>query len=1138
MSNEPRNMDMRALAGKSGVIGLLLSLLVSGLARADTTFVAAGTVDALWTSSGSPYVVQGNISVLAGDSLTIEPGVRVYFAGAYSLSVFGYLAVNGAHGDSVVFTTDTLQNPTKWRGMSLSNADDSSYIQYAVFEHSLANGNLGADSLGGALIVSNGTTISVEHTTFRRNRAELAGGGVYVSASTLLMDSCFFERNISRAEGGGLFLNNSVNSVVSSTRLFRNSALNGSGGGSYVRGTTPLLMSCTFDSNFARVNGGGIMFKNSFATLDCTVIKGNQGRGHGGGIACENSSPQIIDCVLDANYTTDFDGGGIYNWESSPHMLRCKIVNNRSADDGGGIHSYRELSNGIFEQCEVRGNLANGEGAGIWVTLDGAPTFIDCIVRDNTAGLYGGGVFLRNNAHPTFTNCDFDSNTSLGNGGGLSIRQSQPTLSNCRIRSNSADDEGGGVHLWEAAEAVVTNCLIADNSAGLNGGGISTNQSTLTATNCLVVSNSTAAQGGGLATANASKINLLHCTFGGNIGGGLRLESSVSDIENTVIGASAGNNLYLAGGSSSRVAYSLIETSPIFSGNDPSQGPPHLGILTATNANGDSCDTYFNVYGDAEFTDESGGDWSLMSSSRAIGAGNWNLLATDLAGEPRPQPVMTLPDMGAFESVDGFSPDGLFGSLFGALGPDTFKVVADIVIDSANSLVLAPGTTLLFCGPSGMQVSGILNAIGTVTDSISFVTDTSTNPGRWRGMVMNSNAGASELEHVLIADARAIDTKRTQGGAIRMNGVSPTLTSCTLTRHRALQGGIVYLEQSSPQFIECVFAQGVADSGGLVCSRSGSNPVIDYCVLTGGSATAGGGFLAQGATGQVRNSILCGNSSTSTGGAVFLDAAPALIRNNLVLNNSSTTGGAFWTGSTSAQIEFNTIAGNSAVDGAGIYMRFGSTQVKNNIIADNNGDGIYFFVTPTSVIRNNCVAINDSANFAFFGNSPSQGPAGLGGLDSLNANGDPCDRYYNIQLNPRWVSGSGHEYYLAHITTGDSADSPCVNAGETSATAPEGSTRTDFVADGGIADQGYHGPETAGPPAAIDDLVIRATVDSIYLYWSYEGTGLFTVKSDSLLDGNFETILAVTTDTSVVLPNSAPLHPLKGYFHVTVEPLE
>ena len=1119
------------------VCSVLLITALTVQAWADSTFVSTGNVSGNWTTADSPYIVQGNLTVAASDSLVIGSGVRVYFDSTYSILINGYLAVDGTAGDTVVFTTDTLSNPGKWRGLSFVNANDSSYVRFAKFEYSFAAGPLGTDSLGGAMYISSGTVLRVEHCLFSQNRADVAGGAIYLTGSTLLMDSCRFDGNASRLEGGGLFLNNSINTRVANSRFFKNSSISGSGGGAYIRGTTPLLTHCEFDSNFARVNGGGLAFKNCFGTLDSSIVSDNQGRGHGGGIAIETSSPEIYDCTIDHNWTQDFDGGGVYIWESSPHMVRCKVLFNISADDGGGIHSYRETSNGVFEQCEVRGNVCAGEGAGIWVTLDGAPTFTDCVVKENTAGLYGGAVYLRNNAKPTFTNCDFDSNTSLGNGGGLSIRQSQPVLTNCRIRWNEATEDGGGAHLWEAADAVFNGCLFSDNHSILNGGGVSSNQSTLSATNCLFVSNETDSVGGGIAASNSSNLKLRHCTISGNINGALRIESTVADVENSILSTTTGSGLFFAGAEDSRIAYSLVHGTVDFWGADPAEGPEYIGTLRAVNGNGDSCDTYFNVYADPLFVDEANGDWEITSASPALGAGNWNTSASDYLGNDRPMPVMTLPDMGAIESMFGDTPTGLFGPQSGALGPDTVKVIADVLVDTLDNLTIAPGTTVIFCGPSKMSIHGTVTAFGLATDSISFRTDTLTNPGLWRGITMDANAGGSQFDFVSITDSRALTTSRTQGGAMRLQDVSPVLNHCFISRHSALQGGAVYLDHSSPVFTSCFLSSSSADSGGVICVRSASNPIFDGCTIANGAATAGGGILSQGATGQYLNSRIEGNTATATGGGIMLDSAPALVRNNLILNNSAQAGGGVWTGSTSTTIQYNSIAGNTAAEGAGLYMRFGSSQVKNNILAENHGHGIYFFVTISSVVKYNCVASNDSANFAFFTNSPSQGPPGIGVLDSLNYNGDPCDRYYNIVLNPEWTSGTGHHYYLGHTATGEATDSPCINAGDTLLTAPAmTTTRTDYVSDFDRPDQGYHGPQLGEALPPVDSLVIRADADTFYLYWSYDQPALFSVKTDSSSSGSFLTTVALTTDTFVVIPPGGPMNTKQGFFHILAEP--
>lgn len=1096
-------------------------------------------MEGIWSSIGSPYVVQGNLTVLAGDSLLINQGTRIYFAGNHSLSVLGYLAVDGTEFDSVLFTTDTLLNPGKWRGLGFVNAHDSSFIRYATFEYAYSVGPTSQDSLGGAIYAGGGTTLRIEHCTFRSNYSGVAGGGVYFTTSTLLMDSCLFHDNATGKDGGGLFLNNSVNSIVTNTHLTKNNAA-ANGGGIYTRGTTPRISNCLVDSNFAVINGGGIGFKNSFAQVDSCTIRANTGSAHGGGISLEQSNPQLTDCLIEANLTTNFDGGGAYVWESSPHMLRCKVLNNSSADDGGGIHSYRETSDGLFEQCEIRGNTAAGDGGGIWVTLDGSPVFNNCIVRQNSAVTFGGGVYLRNNALPTFTNCEIDSNSAELQGGGMSIRQSVPTIINCKLRGNTAVNEGGGMSLWEVASVTLTGSEISGNSAGLSGGGIAVSQSDLHALNCIITKNTSGTSGGGIATSNAGSINLNHCTIAANSGGNLRIESPAADIQNCVIAHSlSGSSVYFAAAQTARITYSALSGTIAFAGNDPTVGPTWIGVPVAVNGQGDPCDTYFNILSDPLFADSSANDWQLLPGSQAIGAGNWNQVSVDYFGNARPQPSGTLPDMGAFESIEGELPTGVFGLLSGTLGPDTVKAVADVKIDTDESLTLEPGTKVIFCGPSGMQVNGNLQAIGTITDSIYFTTDTLTNPGRWRGVTLGDNASASEFAFFELTDSWALAGSRLDGGGLYLNAVSPTFAHASFKRLSAVRGGGLYCQGSaSPSFTECDFVSCSADSGGIFHSRSGSAPQLDRCRLIGGSAHAGGAWLSESATGTIQNSRIEGNTAISAGGGIFLDSSPIVLTNNLILNNTSLDdGGGVWIDGGSAQLLFNTISGNSAIDGAGVFMRFGSSQLKNNIIAENHGDGIYFQIVPSSVVRYNCVASNDSANFVMFANNPSQGPVGIGVLDSLNTNGDPCDRYRNIVLNPEWVSGVGSDYYLSSIAAGDPVDSPCLNAGDPLAIAPTGTTRTDFVGDAGTPDQGYHAPQLAGPPAAVSDLVIRADADSLRLFWSYAGTGLFHVKTDSSSSGSFLSTVATTADTAVALPYTAPLHPSKGFFTVVVEPL-
>nr|MBC8525915.1 T9SS type A sorting domain-containing protein [Candidatus Cloacimonadota bacterium] len=76
-------------------------------------------------------------------------------------------------------------------------------------------------------------------------------------------------------------------------------------------------------------------------------------------------------------------------------------------------------------------------------------------------------------------------------------------------------------------------------------------------------------------------------------------------------------------------------------------------------------------------------------------------------------------------------------------------------------------------------------------------------------------------------------------------------------------------------------------------------------------------------------------------------------------------------------------------------------------------------------------------------------------------NGTPCDSCYNISENPLFISGPDGNYYLSQIEAGQALQSPCVDAGDSTAYyygLENYTTRTDLVADTGVVDIGYHYP--------------------------------------------------------------------------------
>ncbi len=176
-----------------------------------------------------------------------------------------------------------------------------------------------------------------------------------------------------------------------------------------------------------------------------------------------------------------------------------------------------------------------------------------------------------------------------------------------------------------------------------------------------------------------------------------------------------------------------------------------------------------------------------------------------------------------------------------------------------------------------------------------------------------------------------------------------------------------------------------------------------------------------------------------------------------------------------------TITGCSGAEGAMQYTAHGSGVVFNCLIIQNLSDGITVSETSNLIVRNSTIADNDGyglvveddgspsfTNCIFWNNT----------LGAVNAGPyqpvfDHCDLG---QYDPLFTSGFRGAYYLSQTSAGQSATSPCVDAGS----GPAGTdclafngleicmnelvTRTDHETDSGTVDIGFHYPALPATP--------------------------------------------------------------------------
>ncbi|MFC1573147.1 right-handed parallel beta-helix repeat-containing protein [Candidatus Eisenbacteria bacterium] len=241
----------------------------------------------------------------------------------------------------------------------------------------------------------------------------------------------------------------------------------------------------------------------------------------GGGIRCAGSSPRITNCVIrscEAGAWPDGGGGIGCIDESSPEILDCTIEANTANGYGGGIGCFA-YSSPLIQRCEITDNVvADGHidrGGGVYIWNYCNPVILDCWISGNRAIESGGGVYCYRSA-PTIRRCEIDNNESdTGAGLFLHYRSDGIVVEECVVHSNTSTGRGGGIWTGSLCTGTISNCVIYNNVAE-SGGGVycftlnHTLPSSFDFVNCTITGNTATNRGGGFMTDDEVYPRLLH----------------------------------------------------------------------------------------------------------------------------------------------------------------------------------------------------------------------------------------------------------------------------------------------------------------------------------------------------------------------------------------------------------------------------------------------------------------------------------------------------------------------------------------------------------------------------------------------------------------------------------------------------
>lgn len=227
-----------------------------------TTIGGGNIINQTWTAAGSPYHIQGDITVPQGSSLSVQPGVIVCVASSdamaagvsatrVEITIDGTLSVWGSAQQPVVFrSVEAATTATPWQGLIVSGTASGTVDHLFV-----ANAVNGIDNSGVAIsdsvFMNNGTGVRLNQGVLQRSVFVGNITGIYAIGTTQLQNLLVYQNQ----RGVELYMPISAQ--------INNSTIDSNVYGIYVSATTFSQAASVRNSIITRNLGYGVFFSNT-----------------------------------------------------------------------------------------------------------------------------------------------------------------------------------------------------------------------------------------------------------------------------------------------------------------------------------------------------------------------------------------------------------------------------------------------------------------------------------------------------------------------------------------------------------------------------------------------------------------------------------------------------------------------------------------------------------------------------------------------------------------------------------------------------------------------------------------------------------------------------------------------------------
>lgn len=340
----------------------------------------------------------GNAALVSGDTQGVG-GAIANSKGTLTVTDVAFSGNHSTHGGGAIYSNGS--KPLTVKGGSFENniagytsvGEEAAAAAVAVAEAATKGGN------GGAIFAGEGTTLSVEGTTFSGNQAIGSndsgfGGAISSAATNATVKDATFENNQASVAGGAINATEKGSMTVTNGTFTGNSSNNG--GAVYNKGTLT-VDGGSFTNNSSTGVGGAVTNSGGTLTVKEATFEGNRAATTGGAIYTNGSGKEVK--IEDSSFTNNEAGYSENGEESGQH-------------NGGAIFAGQGTTLDV-KKVTFEGNKASGDGGA--VAADNTSTFEDVTFANNTAGGNGGALSITGTSSDKVTfkgNVAFENNTA------------------------------------------------------------------------------------------------------------------------------------------------------------------------------------------------------------------------------------------------------------------------------------------------------------------------------------------------------------------------------------------------------------------------------------------------------------------------------------------------------------------------------------------------------------------------------------------------------------------------------------------------------------------------------------------------------------------------------------------------------